>query len=192
MKVKIFIGAGGKVPTRGTPYSAGYDIFPSEPSVVSAGTRAVVPTNLRVEIPWGYYLKLKSRSGLAIKWIDTEAGVIDADFRGPIGVVIHNHSDKDLQVNPQTAITQCILQKFEEIDWEVVETKEGLSKTGRGDDGWGSTDIPKKEEEKKEDAKEVEVMEEEEAAKDSDNESVDSNLGGGIDVNFSFDPNHGN
>lgn len=79
------------------------------------------------------------RSGLAWKHsIDVGAGVIDADYRGPIGVILFNHSDVDFEVKPGDRIAQVIIERI--MTPEVVEVLD-LDSTVRGDGGFGSTGV---------------------------------------------------
>lgn len=90
------ISATAKVPTRGSALAAGYDLYASEDTVLKARGRGVVKTGVTMAIPEGYYGRVAPRSGLAVKHgIDTGAGVIDADYRGEVGVALFNHSDVD-------------------------------------------------------------------------------------------------
>lgn len=79
------------------------------------------------------------RSGLAWKHsIDVGAGVIDADYRGPVGVILFNHSDTDFEVKPGDRIAQLIIEKI--ITPEVLEVDD-LDSTVRGEGGFGSTGV---------------------------------------------------
>ena len=101
------------IPKRATKDAAGYDIASVEETVVPAKGRTVVKTGLSIAIPDGCYGRIAPRSGLAVKkFIDIGAGVIDADYRGEIGVVMCNHSDEDLKVKQGDRIAQLILEKI--------------------------------------------------------------------------------
>ena len=78
-----------KEPLKGSPGSAGFDLFSIEDCVVKANDKYLVKTGLKMEIPEGYYGRIAPRSGLASKkFIDVGAGVIDSDYRGEIGVLL--------------------------------------------------------------------------------------------------------
>ena len=112
-----------------------------EETVVPAKGRTVVKTGLSIAIPDGCYGRIAPRSGLAVKkFIDIGAGVIDADYRGEIGVVMFNHSDEDLKVKQGDRIAQLILEKISTP--EVKETVD-LSSTVRGSQGFGSSGLEK-------------------------------------------------
>ncbi|CAN6287298.1 unnamed protein product [Urochloa humidicola] len=75
--------------------------------VVPARGKALVPTDLSIAIPEGTYARIAPRSGLALKYsIDVGAGVVDADYCGPLGVILFNHSDADFVVKPGDRIAQ--------------------------------------------------------------------------------------
>ena len=129
------------IPKRATKDAAGYDIASVEETVVPAKGRTVVKTGLSIAIPNGCYGRIAPRSGLAVKkFIDIGAGVIDADYRGEIGVVMFNHSDEDLKVKQGDRIAQLILEKISTP--EVKETVD-LSSTVRGSQGFGSSGLEK-------------------------------------------------
>ena len=83
------------IPRRGTEDAASYDIASAEETVVPAKGKTVVKTGISIAVPAGCYGRLAPRSGIAVKkYIDVDAGVIDADYRGEIGVVLSSHSQK--------------------------------------------------------------------------------------------------
>ena len=86
----------GRQPTRGSPLAAGYDLYSAAEVVIPARGRALVPTDISVAVPPGTYGRVAPRSGLAVKHgLDVGAGVVDADYRGPLGVVMFNLSEID-------------------------------------------------------------------------------------------------
>ncbi|WCJ35165.1 Deoxyuridine 5'-triphosphate nucleotidohydrolase [Euphorbia peplus] len=127
------------LPSRGSPLSAGYDLSSAIETKVSARGKSLVPTDLSIAVPEGTYARIAPRSGLAWKHsIDVGAGVIDADYRGPVGVILFNHSDIDFEVKKGDRIAQLIIEKIMTPD--VVEV-EDLDKTVRGGGGFGSTGV---------------------------------------------------
>lgn len=125
------------LPTRMTPGSAGYDLYAAVRQEMAPGTRAMVSTDISVEIPAGHYGRIAPRSGLAVKkGIGIGAGVIDSDFRGPIGVVMFNHNDEWFEMMPGDRIAQLILEK---ISTPAVEEITEHTATQRGEGGFGST-----------------------------------------------------
>ncbi|XP_006650392.1 deoxyuridine 5'-triphosphate nucleotidohydrolase [Oryza brachyantha] len=127
------------LPSRGSAHAAGYDLSSAAEAVVPARGKAMVPTDLSIAIPEGTYARIAPRSGLALKHsIDVGAGVIDADYRGPVGVILFNHSDADFAVKPGDRIAQMIIEVI--ATPEVAEV-EDLDATVRGEGGFGSTGV---------------------------------------------------
>ncbi|KAK8964529.1 hypothetical protein KSP40_PGU021491 [Platanthera guangdongensis] len=127
------------LPTRASLLSAGYDLSSAAEAKVKARSKALVPTDLSIAIPEGTYARIAPRSGLAWKHsIDVGAGVIDADYRGSIGVMLFNHSDADFEVKRGDRIAQMIIEKI--MLPEVVEIDD-LDSTVRGSGGFGSTGV---------------------------------------------------
>lgn len=125
------------LPRRATSGSAGYDICALEEGVIPAGTRKLVPSGLSLEIPPGHYGRIAPRSGLSIKFgLDVAAGVIDQDYRGPVGIVLVNNGENDFSYKAQDRIAQLLLERVSTL--KVEEVKE-LDETMRGSGGWGST-----------------------------------------------------
>uniref|UniRef100_A0A7S3PX71 Deoxyuridine 5'-triphosphate nucleotidohydrolase n=1 Tax=Chaetoceros debilis TaxID=122233 RepID=A0A7S3PX71_9STRA len=127
------------VPSRGSPLSAGYDLSSAEQTVIKAGGKGIVKTDLSIACPEGTYGRIAPRSGLAVKkFIDVGAGVVDADYRGAVGVVLFNFGDKDFVVKKGDRVAQLVLEKISMVD--AVEVEE-LSDTKRGTGGFGSTGV---------------------------------------------------
>ncbi|XP_071695289.1 deoxyuridine 5'-triphosphate nucleotidohydrolase-like [Rutidosis leptorrhynchoides] len=127
------------LPSRGSSLAAGYDLSSAIETKVPARGKALVPTDLSIAIPEGTYARVAPRSGLAWKHsIDVGAGVIDADYRGPVGVILFNHSDVDFEVKVGDRIAQLILEKI--ITPEIIEVDD-LDSTVRGSGGFGSTGV---------------------------------------------------
>ncbi|KDR83435.1 hypothetical protein GALMADRAFT_235574 [Galerina marginata CBS 339.88] len=126
-----------KIPTRGSPLAAGYDLYSAEKKLVPARGKALVDTQLSIAVPAGTYGRVAPRSGLASKFmIDTGAGVIDADYRGVIFVLLFNLSEKDFQVEEGDRIAQLIIERIYTPD--ILEVDD-LDQTIRGASGFGST-----------------------------------------------------
>ncbi|OVA04039.1 DeoxyUTP pyrophosphatase [Macleaya cordata] len=126
-------------PSRASPLSAGYDLSSATETKVPARGKALIPTDLSIAIPKGTYARVAPRSGLAWKHsIDVGAGVIDADYRGPVGVILFNHSDVDFEVKLGDRVAQLIIEKIMTPD--VLEV-EDLDSTVRGSGGFGSTGV---------------------------------------------------
>lgn len=105
--------------------------------MIPARGKAVVNTDIQIELPEGCYGRVAPRSGLAVKnCIDVGAGVIDEDYRGNVGVVMFNHSDLEFTVAKGDRIAQLICER---IYYPTLEEVKSLSDTLRGDGGFGST-----------------------------------------------------
>ncbi|KAL2471776.1 Deoxyuridine 5'-triphosphate nucleotidohydrolase [Abeliophyllum distichum] len=127
------------LPSKASSLSAGYDLSSATETKVPSRGKALIPTDLSIAIPEGTYARIAPRSGLAWKHsIDVGAGVIDADYRGPVGVILFNHSDSDFEVKTGDRIAQLIIQKIETP--EVTEVDD-LDSTVRGSGGFGSTGV---------------------------------------------------
>lgn len=126
-----------KLPTRGSPGAAGFDLYALGHATVAPGAHCVIPTGIAIEMPWGFYARVAPRSGLAVrKGINVHAGVIDPDYRGEVSVAVINHGANPWDIEPGDRIAQLILEYF----WrgEAVEVH-ALSNTERGTGGFGST-----------------------------------------------------
>jgi dUTP pyrophosphatase len=159
----------GRVPTRGSAFAAGYDLYSAENATVPARGKGMISTGIAIAVPAGTckYLRhvdysiyvadplanlhfedwvidkctpdgrVAPRSGLAVKHsIHTGAGVIDADYRGEVKVILFNFSDIDFEIKEGDRIAQLILEKIYTPEIEVVPV---LEETVRGDGGFGST-----------------------------------------------------
>ena len=125
------------IPTRGSEVAAGWDLYASQQTVVPARGKAIIATDIAIAVPVGYYGRVAPRSGMAWKkHTDIGAGVIDADYRGPVGVVMFNHSDEDLLIEVEDRVAQLVI---EQISMAPLTEVESLDDTERGEGGYGST-----------------------------------------------------
>ncbi len=141
MKIKVINKSRFELPQYETPLSAGMDVRADmEGSVILKPLqRAMIPTGLFVEIPAGYEIQVRPRSGLAAKHgitVLNAPGTIDADYRGEIKVILVNLSDQEFEIKPAERIAQLVVAAHEKAEW--VET-DSLSDTARGEGGFGST-----------------------------------------------------
>lgn len=141
MKVKIVNESQWPSPSYATVNSAGVDLKANieEPIVLEPLQRAIVPTGLRIALPEGTEAQVRPRSGLAAKHgitVLNSPGTIDADYRGEIGVILVNLSDKAFIVNPGERIAQMVVARYERVEWDEVAE---LGSTDRGEGGFGST-----------------------------------------------------
>lgn len=141
MQIKVIRMNGIELPKYETIGSAGMDVRANikEPITLAPGAIKLIPIGLKVEIPVGYEIQVRPRSGLALKHglgMANSIGTIDSDYRGEIGVIAINLSDKAYTIKPGERIAQLVLNKVEQIDWvEVTE----LGATERGTGGYGHT-----------------------------------------------------
>ena len=101
--------------------------------------RAIVPTGFRVEIPLGFEMQIRPRSGLAVKYgisLPNTPGTIDSDYRGPLGVALINLGAEAYVIRHGDRIAQMIVAPVVQARFEVVDS---LSDTARGEGGFGST-----------------------------------------------------
>lgn len=129
------------VPTYGSEFAAGADLYACLEATVTIqpGETYLVKTGIAMEIPVGYAGLIYARSGLATKKglaPANKVGVVDADYRGEIMVALHNHSNKEVAIEPGERIAQMVITPFLTANYTVVEE---LSDTVRGESGFGST-----------------------------------------------------
>ncbi|CAD7085909.1 unnamed protein product [Hermetia illucens] len=125
------------VPVKGSAKAAGFDLKSAYDYVIPAHGKEIVKTDIQVQLPEGCYGRVAPRSGLAAKnFIDVGAGVIDEDYRGNVGVVLFNHSDKDFEVKSGDRVAQLICER---IFYPTLVEEKSLDKTPRGEGGFGST-----------------------------------------------------
>ncbi|KAI0512484.1 deoxyuridine 5'-triphosphate nucleotidohydrolase [Xylaria bambusicola] len=126
-----------RLPTRGSAFAAGYDMYSSQATTVPARGKVLVDTDIAIAVPAGTYGRVAPRSGLASKHsIQTGAGVIDADYRGQVKILLFNHSDVDYSIAEGDRIAQLVIERI--YTPEVVEVAE-LEESVRGAGGFGST-----------------------------------------------------
>ncbi|MCR4672462.1 MAG: dUTP diphosphatase [Lachnospiraceae bacterium] len=130
-----------KIPTRGSEYAAGYDLYADlqEPVTIMPGKSVGIPTGISMEIPHGYFGAIYARSGIAVREgirLSNCTAVIDEDYRGEFRIFLYNDSENPRAILPGERIAQLIIQKYETA--EFIETDE-LGGTARGTGGFGST-----------------------------------------------------
>ena len=130
-----------KLPTYGTEYSAGADLYsmPGEDITIEAHKTVMVHLGFAIEIPEGYAGLVFARSGLASKRGIAPAnkvGVVDSDYRGECMVALHNHTDSPVTLEGGERIAQLCIVPFLKAEYEFAGE---LSETGRGSGGFGST-----------------------------------------------------
>ena len=123
-----------KMPTRATQYAAGLDLYADESCVIAHHTRRWVSTGIAVAIDPYMVGQVWPRSGKAGKGMDTSAGVIDADYRGELQVLLVNESDDDLAIHAEDRIAQLLIVPVAHPT--LIEVDE-LPVTDRGVNGFG-------------------------------------------------------
>ena len=141
MEIKIVNKSKHELPAYSTSFSAGMDIRANLDIAVTLKPleRKLIPTGLFVELPVGYEAQIRPRSGLAIKHgvtVLNTPGTVDSDYRGEIGIILINLSDRDFIINDGDRICQMIINKHETITWNQVDL---LEETSRGKGGFGHT-----------------------------------------------------
>lgn len=123
--------------------AAGADLranFPDRaPVMLLPGARRLIPTGMRVEIPEGFELQIRPRSGLALKQglsLPNTPGTIDSDYRGPLGIIVINLGQEEIRIAHGDRIAQAVIAPVIQATFELAET---LTETHRGEGGFGST-----------------------------------------------------
>lgn len=141
LKVKIVNRSGNELPTYETHGSAGMDVRAEldAPITLAPLQRTLIPTGLRVQLPIGYELQVRPRSGLALKHglsIVNTPGTVDSDYRGEIGIIVINLSNDPYTIQPGERIAQFVITQYTRVEWESTDR---LDETKRGDGAFGHT-----------------------------------------------------
>ena len=129
----------GTIPTRGSEYSAGFDLYASHDYLLQPGETALINTGFGMQLPAGYFGAIFARSGLSTKYGVRPAncvGVVDCDYSGEVMVPLHNDSDKPYDIGQCERVAQMVLLPYHNVHFEEVDE---LDLTGRGSGGFGST-----------------------------------------------------
>jgi len=141
IQVKIVNRSSNELPAYATAGSSGMDIRASldAPKSLLPFERALIPTGIFIELPQGYEVQVRPRSGLAIRQGITclnTPGTIDADYRGEIKIILINLSQEEQVINPGDRIAQMVVQKVEKVEWKLVQE---LETSERNAGGFGHT-----------------------------------------------------
>ncbi|MDX1700293.1 MAG: dUTP diphosphatase [Melioribacteraceae bacterium] len=128
-------------PSYATPGSSGLDVRAAIDNsiIIKPGKFMLIPTNLSIEIPLGYEIQVRPRSGLAAKHgigILNSPGTIDSDYRGEIKIILFNFSEEDFEINRGDRIAQLVIAEV--IQANIIES-ENLNSSDRGVGGFGHT-----------------------------------------------------
>lgn len=143
MKVKKWPHFKGELPKYETAFASGFDVRAQLAQKISLqpGQSCMVPTGLSFEIPVGYEIQVRPRSGLAAKkgiTVLNTPGTVDADYRGEIKIILINLGSETFEINDQERIAQMVLCPVLQVQMELVNE---LSDTARGVGGFGSTGV---------------------------------------------------
>ena len=143
LKVKIINRSGYDLPAYETNESAGMDVRAAikEPVTLQSLDRALIPTGLRVQLPAGYEMQMRPRSGLALRnglTLANSPGTVDADYRGEISVIVINLDREPFTINPGERICQMVIAPYTHVAWGPVEQ---IDETRRGDGAFGHTGL---------------------------------------------------
>jgi dUTP pyrophosphatase len=129
-----------EIPTYATEGSAGFDLRADECLEIAVGQTMTVPTGLHFEVPPGFELQIRPRSGFAASGntIPNSPGTVDSDYRGEVKVLLHNGGTLPLVITRGDRIAQAVLAPVHRAQFEVVPLEQ-LSPTARGAGGFGST-----------------------------------------------------
>jgi dUTP pyrophosphatase len=144
VEVKIINKSNNPNPSYATSQSAGMDVranLPHKTIIITPNSLVLIPTGIYVELPEGYEMQVRSRSGLALKnkvIVFNAPGTIDADYRGEVGVILYNGGDTDFTVNNGDRIAQLVVCTCSQAKFVNVDT---LDETERGNGGYGHTGV---------------------------------------------------
>jgi dUTP pyrophosphatase len=141
--ISILAEDGAEIPAYASLGSSGADVkaFISQNVIIPSGTTRLIPTGLRFEIPAGYEIQVRPRSGLALKnqiSVLNTPGTIDADYRGELGIILINHGMEDFTVTPGMRIAQIVVCPIVQANFIFAAE---LVTTSRGAGGFGHTGL---------------------------------------------------
>jgi len=110
-----------RIPTKGSKLAAGHDLYSSEDIHIPANNRELVKIGLAIAVPEGTNGCIAPRSGLPTKGILVDAGVIDADYRGEVPVLLVNHNSINYEVRKGDRIAPLIVERLDDQDWMELE-----------------------------------------------------------------------
>lgn len=144
IEVKVMTSTDDDLPSYAKEGDSGVDLKAILGCKVPAYSRTLVDTGLYTEIPLGFELQIRSRSGLALKQgliVLNSPGTIDSSYRGGISVIIFNTTDREIEIKKGDRIAQAVLCPVYKIQWDKVNSLDELNKTERNLGGFGSTGV---------------------------------------------------
>lgn len=142
IKVKVYNESGLPLPKYETEGSAGMDVCAKIDVELPGNETKLIPTGLFVQIPGGYEIQVRPRSGVSLKTglrVANAPGTVDSDYRGEICVIMTNTSQVHYNIKQGERVAQLVLSKVPQISWMQCTSKEELTDTYRGSGGFGST-----------------------------------------------------
>lgn len=139
IRFKMLEGCDDLAPAKAHSDDAAYDLRSRIDLTIDPGKVALVPTGLTLELPVGYEAQVRPRSGLALKsgiGVLNGPGTIDAGYRGEVGSILFNFSNRPFEIRRGDRISQMVIAKLADVHLESVEQ---LSESARGTGGFGST-----------------------------------------------------
>lgn len=139
VKVKMEQGCKTLLPKKAHASDAGFDLYASENCIIAPNETRIVPTGVRMEIPNGYELQVRSRSGLSANnyvVVANSPGTVDAGYRNVIGVILRNEGKFNYQVSKGDRIAQGVFCRLPTVTLKRVTS---LSDSDRGEGGFGSS-----------------------------------------------------
>lgn len=142
-KVKVINRSGNPLPAYETSQAVGLDVRAdtAEPRTIMPLERVMVPTGLYFQIPEGYEIQVRPRSGLAAKHgitVINAPGTIDPDYRGELKVLLVNLSNEPFEMQPGERVAQLVFARYQRLEWQEAVV---LDETKRGVGGFGSTGV---------------------------------------------------
>lgn len=145
-KIRVFLeqtkeGKDLPIPKYMSEQAAGMDLYAciDDEIILKKSEIKLIPTGIKIALPKGYEAQIRPRSGLAYKYgitIVNSPGTIDSDYRGEIKIIMINFGKEDFIIKHGERIAQMVINKIEQINWEIVNT---LEETSRGEGGFGHT-----------------------------------------------------
>ena len=141
MVVFVKVSPNAILPEYKSEEAAGADLhaYLEEPIVLKPFSRSLIPTGISVELPKGYEMQVRPRSGLALNYgitVLNAPGTVDSDYRGELKVLLINLGREDFVIKNGDRIAQAVISRISQAEFKEVTS---LSKTERGDAGYGST-----------------------------------------------------
>lgn len=135
------------IPEFAHPTDSGFDLFSYKDITIQAGKKAIIPTGLAFEIPQGWGIQIKNKSGITVKGVPTTSGAnaditvfegtVDMEYRGEIGIMVKNEESFDITIPKHTKVAQGVLRRVYTCSFMEVHTIS--TDTSRGSGGYGST-----------------------------------------------------